>query len=539
MIRHLAALGLLASLGFAQTEPARVAKWAPFEARFQSATDYKNPPQEISLTVAFQSPSGKTHIVIAFWDGGRGWRVRFAPNETGPWTFRTGAEPPDFGLHNKTGGFQCTAPTSTQDLFRRGPIRVSKDNYRFEHADGTPFFWLADTVWNGPLLADPRDWNLFLDDRAAKGFNVIQFVTTRWAVAHGDAAGRAPFAGKEKIALDPVFFQRMDERVAAINAHGMIAAPVLLWAHPSQPELNPAVALPEDQMILLARYMVARYGAYQVAWMLNGDGDYTGANAERWKRIGRAVFSNPHPDRLATMHPGRLRWHTPEYLSEPWYSFQGYQSGHRDDAMHLKWLTTEGPPSKDWRNEKHIPTLNIEPNYEAHRSRVDGATHVFSAADIRRAAYWSLLIAPPAGVTYGAHGVWSWEARSAEPLNHEGTGIAKPWRDAMHLPGSTQMKHLRQFFQAVHWPKLRPAQDLLVNQPGERDPARFVAAAAPEDRSSLVAYVPAGSALILKPEIIKALPRARWFNPRTGIWRDATSFEPPDAEDWLIHLTAR
>lgn len=535
MIRHLAALALLSAGAFAQSVP----RWSRFEARLQSATDYKNPLQDVSLTVAFQSPSGKTHILFAFWDGGRNWRVRFSPDELGKWTWRSGAEPPDFGLHNKTGGFDCTAPAGTRDIERRGPIRVASDGFHFEHTDGTPFFWLGDTVWNGALLSDARDWKVFLEDRAAKGFNVIQFVTTQWSAAHGDAAGRVAYTGKEKIAIDPVFFQRLDERVDAINAHGLLAAPVLLWAHPSQPDLNPGVALPENQMTLLARYLVARYGAYHVVWMLNGDGDYTGENAAKWKRIGRAVFSNPHPNRLATMHPGRLRWHTPEYLSEPWYSFQGYQSGHRDDAMHLNWLTHEGPVAKDWRNDKHIPTLNIEPNYEGHRSRSAEATNTFTAYDVRRAAYWSLLTAPPAGITYGGHGIWSWETRTAEPLHHPGIGLASPWHEAMHLPGSTHMKHLAALMRSLPWHKLRPAQDVLVNQPGERDPTRWVAAAAPEDRSFLLAYVPAGSALILKPAVIQALPRMRWFDPRTGIWRDATSFEPPDNEDWLIQLTAK
>jgi hypothetical protein len=56
--------------------------------------------------------------------------------------------------------------------------------------------------------------------------------------------------------------------------------------------VNPGFALPEDQAILIARYMVARWQAHDVVWILPGDGDFRGEKAEKWKRIGRAVFGD-------------------------------------------------------------------------------------------------------------------------------------------------------------------------------------------------------------------------------------------------------
>ena len=49
--------------------------------------------------------------------------------------------------------------------------------------------------------------------------------------------------------------------------------PVLLWAISG--DENPVNFLPDDQAILLARYMVARWGATYGAWFLGGDGDYS------------------------------------------------------------------------------------------------------------------------------------------------------------------------------------------------------------------------------------------------------------------------
>ena len=74
----------------------------------------------------------------------------------------------------------------------------------------------------------------------------------------------------------------------AINEKGLVAAAVLLWA--IRGDENPGHSLPEDQIIKLEKYFVARYGAHHVVWIPGGDADYSGANGEKWKRIGRAVF---------------------------------------------------------------------------------------------------------------------------------------------------------------------------------------------------------------------------------------------------------
>ena len=380
-------------------------------------------------------------------------------------------------------------------------------------------------------------YRLYLRDRESKKFSVIQFVSTNWKVDPANATGKPAFTGKERIAIQPEFYQRMDDRIDAINAHGMIAAPVLLWASPNFADQNPGAFLPEDQAALLARYQLARYGAHQAVWLLNGDGDYSGEKAERWKRIGRAVFTGQHPGRLATLHAQGMRWMPDFFAAEPWFDFNGYQTGHRDDDLRLRWLT-EGPPSKTWRREDRRPDVNLEPNYEAHNSRSPGSSHVFDARDARRAAYWSLLVSPPAGVTYGAHGIWSWEKTATEPLAHKGTGVAPSWRDALRLEGSTGMKHMMELFGSLAWWKLLPAQASLVEQPGRHNPKRFVAVGEAEDGTFSIAYLPEGGMIELRSS--KA-GRWRWYDPRTGKWTSAQRFRngaikftAPGPGDWVL-----
>ncbi len=101
----------------------------------------------------------------------------------------------------------------------------------------------------------------------AKGqkFNAIQWVATQWIGApDGDLYGELPFNGCECISVNPTVFQRLDVKLDAMNRNSFLTAPVLLWAaewgDPSIMSINAGLTLPQDQAILLARYMFARWG---------------------------------------------------------------------------------------------------------------------------------------------------------------------------------------------------------------------------------------------------------------------------------------
>ena len=57
-----------------------------------------------------------------------------------------------------------------------GPLRVAANGRYIEHADGTPMLWIADTGW--ALFYKLRHDEIieYLDNRKAKGFNVVQAV---------------------------------------------------------------------------------------------------------------------------------------------------------------------------------------------------------------------------------------------------------------------------------------------------------------------------------------------------------------------------
>ena len=102
--------------------------------------------------------------------------------------------------------------------------------------------------------------------------------------------------------------------------------PVLLWANQAG---DPGQALTEDQAVLLARYMVARWAAFPVLWILPGDSNYGDQKAPRWHRIGSTVSGHARHAPVA-LHCCGTHLPTEEFHDEKWCAVLGYQSGHGD-----------------------------------------------------------------------------------------------------------------------------------------------------------------------------------------------------------------
>lgn len=516
-----------------------VHKWGVFEAEFKSGVDYVDPLRDVNLRCIFKSSSGREAMVEGFWDGCSTWRIRFMPDELGSWTYRTlCSNRDDEGLHDQTGVFESIPYEGENPIYIHGALKLSDNRRYLVHTDGTPFFWLADTAWNGIIRSTVVEWSKYLKIRREQGFTAVQFVMTHWRGGPYDVERETAYEGREKIVkLNVEFFKRIDVKFSMVNEYGLIAAPVLLWA--IKDDISPGANLTDENALLLTRYLVARYGAYILVWILAGDGDYRGGKAERWRRIGRTVFQGKSKQPV-TMHPAGRHWLLPEFLREKWLDIVGYQSGHGVSEDDLKWLCF-GPPSKDWRLEPTRPFINLEPNYEDHL-----AYRIFkpiTAHMVRRAAYWSLLVAPPAGVSYGTNGVWYWNRKPEIPINHPHIGVAKPWREAVRLPGAWNMARLERIFSKIPWWTLHSDSEILLEQPGLRNVELFVAACRSENGRIAVIYTPEKQNLNLNLSGIKKPFEAVWVNPRReeevkiGIFTDNTlNLTPPEPGDWLLIL---
>ncbi|MBE0657864.1 MAG: DUF4038 domain-containing protein, partial [Bryobacteraceae bacterium] len=280
-------LVLLSLAALAQTQP-QAPQFGTFE---QVLTAAKPPADPLSARVRVTfTTRDSTETVEAFWDGAANWKVRYSPMKLGDYTFTVSS--PDVDLDPKSGAFTSVANRGTTALDRHGPPIVSPNHRHFVHASGAqPWFFLADTAWNGPMLATAGEWDDYLAARVKQHFTAVQFVTTQWRAAYADEQGRTAFQILDsRLVIDPVFFRRLDQRVAAIRRAGLVPVPVMLWALTSKAGESPGETLSVPFAATLARYIQARYHAYGSLWFLGGDGDYRDEKAARWKEIGRAVF---------------------------------------------------------------------------------------------------------------------------------------------------------------------------------------------------------------------------------------------------------
>ena len=85
--------------------------------------------------------------------------------------------------------------------------------------------------------------------------------------------------------------------------------------------------------------------------------------------------------------------------------------------------------------------------------------------DVRKAAWQSLLAGGAAGITYGAHGIWSWQTPTATFAEEIGEAFDRPmiWPEALSFPGADDYGFIKQLFELLNIQELVPCQERLID----------------------------------------------------------------------------
>ena len=397
--------------------------------------------------------------------------------------------------------------------------------------DGTPFFYLADTGWTMLARLDREEMDFYLQERAAKGFNVVQTMgIIEFDGLHTpNREGHVPLHNDDPTTPNEAYWQICDYAVERAGEIGIVLAIVPAWGDKwyRRRGAGPEIFTPENAFAY-GKWLGERYKDQTVMWLLGGDREFLNeTHLEITRQMARGIQSGDGGRNLISVHPASHESSSLHFHDEDWLDFSMWQSGHHyfDEITNkfIEWDYHRKPPK---------PVLDGEPCYEDHpagKMAMDPKPY-FSDYEVRKAIYRAVF-AGACGATYGANGVFQ---------NHregmvKGFGVRLEWRDALNLPGSSQLKYLRRLLESKPYFSRVPRPDLVENN-------TLVATGDAQGSFALV-YLPRGGKVEVKPGLMRGAASCEWFDPRTG---EATPveapsddlFEAPDGRDWVLCLSA-
>jgi len=439
--------------------------------------------------------------------------------------------------------------TFAQQTNVHGRVIVTPDHRYLQYEDGTPFFWLGDTGWELFHRLDEKETSQYLDDRAKKGFTVIQAVLLAEFNGLGkpDRYGEVPLLDMNPERPNERYFERVDRIVQEAGAKGLIMGLLPTWGD------KVTLLWGEGPVVFNAAnaytyglFLGRRYAKQEnIIWILGGDRPPVKDSLD-WRQIWRAmakgIREGTGQKALITYHISGGMNSTSQYLQqEEWLDINTMQSGHGSghDAPVWEWI------ARDRSLQPVKPTLDAEPNYEDHPvnpwPKWDPANGYFRDHDVRKQLYRSVF-AGACGVTYGHHAVWQFFSLREEVVNH----ADRYWTEALDRPGAQQAGYLRKLI--LSRPSLgRIPDDSLITE-GQGTAGMHMSAYKGAEGSYAMIYLPVGKSINVNTKRLAAKElHGWWFNPRNGsvtdigkkIGRSVLSLVPPETggeHDWVLVL---
>jgi hypothetical protein len=509
-----------------------VEQWRVAEISLASSKSYANPFMDVDVTAIFTGPGGESIQRPAFWDGGNTWKIRFAPTRTGLWTYRTSStDTQNDGLNKRSGTIRSVAYKGSLPIYQHGFVKVSQNGRYLTYADGAPFFFLGDTHW----LMPHEKWDACNKPGCESEFKfmVDRRVTQKFTVYQSEPQGldgQAWNAGVTEVY--PEKFTDLDRKFQYIAEGGLVHA-TALGCH------SQALDLTGPGAARLARYWVARYGAYPVLWFTAQEFDINYPQYEEiWKQAAEAISATDGYHHPITGHyySTALGQNATYWGDQPWHSYFMLQNGHGRQARPVFYqFYWEFSPAK--------PFLESEANYE---QILNGAVN----SHMVRVSAYTAIQSGSLGFGYGANGIWNdIYAEGDEGCCVKDYGFT-PWQEAIDFEGGDQMTYLYNFYTALDWWKLEPRF---------RDPS-WAKLANPEQiilkSDGNQVYVVHFGNITTKTGLLKNMQpgasyTAKWFDPRKGEYTEiSTSVQPssngewemppkPDEQDWVLLMVKR
>jgi hypothetical protein len=460
-------------------------------------------------------------------------------------------------------------PARAADNMSR-PIVVSPDGHFLQQPDGEPFFWLGDTAWELFHRLNRGEADRYLQDRARKGFTVVQAVATGKIDIKGlelpNPYGAPPFEDGDLARPNERYFEHVDWVVDRAARYGLRIAMVPMWGITF---VNVTRAFNPQNAEEYGRWLGRRYRDKGIIWVTGGDmnpldydlhlaGDESTqpkADAHNtvidyrpvYDALARGITAGEGGDPFITYHPtmrspsGAALPRMSLYFSDrDWFDMSMLQTSHHsrldagavtygplgDLGTYFMWNSWYNyvPVADEYAAVPARPVLDGEPRFEDHPNFDFNikAQGYWRAHDVRNALYQALF-AGAAGHTYGNFSIWDFydPARRVGPAGN-GTYeeafaqyVRTPWQQALNAPGATQMQYAKALMLSRPYFSRVPDQALIIGDAGQG--REHFGATRDRDGAYAMIYLPQGQPVEIDLSKLSA-PRVVvwWFDPRTG-----------------------
>ncbi len=383
-------------------------------------------------------------------------------------------------------------------VVKAGPIRVSENGRHFVDAQGHPFFWLGDTAW--PLFARyaRADAEKYLQDRAEKGFTVIQGVLA-WGGGTGfedkmpganDAGDRPWLAGPEQ--PNPAYFQYVDYLLEAAAQRGLVLGMLPTWGY----YVNDTAVLNPENARAYGRWLGERYKDQpNIVWINGGDRIPTGSE-DTWRALARGLREGDGGSHVITYHPCGWRSSAQFFHQDDWLDANMIETW-------TEWAKVYPAVLADTLLWPRKPVVLGEGAYENGPEYPQGP---ITPLVVRRQAWWTFMAG--GSFTNGQDQMWRMEPH---------------WTTTFDTPGARQMSIFKTVATSRAWWNMVPDQGLYAS--GVSSERTLNVALRSTDSTCAMLYLASQCHVLI--HLDKILTRevvVTWVNPRDGEQREAGTY---------------
>lgn len=435
---------------------------------------------------------------------------------------------------------------------------VSENRRYLAFRDGRPFFYLADTAWALFQRLSREETVRYLDNRAKKGFSVIQacLLSELRGLSVPNAYGNLPLEKDAAGRYDPLrpdlrpdgYWDHVRWVLREARKRNLYVALLPTWGD----KFNRSFGY-EDEIFTgenareYGRWVGATLGdAENIFWVLGGDRPLvTDAHFKIIGDMARGIREAEPVRHLMTFHPPGEKSSSDFVHEEPWLDFNMLQTGHCRKTLIYRMV------EKDYLLDPTKPVINGEPRYEMHPESFLPEHGFMDAVDCRYSA-WESVLSGSCGHTYGNHAVWGfWDWESIGRFPFKPNYFCCPWQDALDSPGSYQMQYLATICRSLPFETMHPLPELATGQTEGELHVPVLGGG-----GCIAAYSPYGLPVSLDRQGTEktldasssASLSTSWANPKNGAWTEGTppretagewTFVPPSSgrgEDWVLVL---